>query len=313
LLTPEPKDRLQSLEGFPMPVAEPKPPPSSLHRRNWLPWVGAGAVGLALAAAAYVLLNEPPPPAPTPATPKPASAPAAAAPPPLDRARIERDLQTVLTSVPCTAPSAVLGEDGVVRLSGTLPSEGARNEVLARLAAVPGVARVEPAATELRPMPHCEAAEEIARLVGAPGLPPPVIALSRPDGIYAASRDVFEARLSLPGGPAAHLYLDYFHENGEVYHLLPEELAPDNALPPGGVLRVGRSAEEAGPRERVWRLSEPFGAGRVVAIASGRPLYDGIRPIGEQAADYLAFLAATLPAARADGLSTAAMPIETRP
>jgi hypothetical protein len=121
--------------------------------------------------------------------------------------------------------------------------------------------------------------------------------LNRPDGVFTAGRDVLVASFRAPGDAAVWAYLDYFHENGEVYHLLPEPLAPDNRLAPGQALRVGREKAEAGPNDRVWEASEPYGEGRLVLILADRPLLDGPREIGEPAEAYLAVLGAALAAA----------------
>jgi len=225
---------------------------------------------------------------------------------------METELQAVLANTPCAELGASLSEDRVARLVGTVPSEARRVDLSARAAAVPGVAEVDPSMIVTRPAPHCEAAERVEQLVGEGGLPLPVITLSRPDGVYVAGRDVLEVALELPGGPAAYLYLDYFDEYGQVYHLTPEPLAPENVLTPGAVLRVGKPRAGATARDRVWEISEPFGAGYLVAIASGSSLYEGLRPLSERAADYLDFLARALPAGRSAGLSTTAVPLETR-
>ena len=140
---------------------------------------------------------------------------------------------------------------------------------------------------------HCAAAQEIASLVAPQAVQGLRIRLSQPDGHYSAARDVFIATVSGPPDLGGYVYVDYFHENGEVFHLLPEELTPENVIGPNENIRIG-SGPEAGATERVWRLSEPFGSGRIVAILSEAPLYEGLRPIGESAQAYLDFLRSAL-------------------
>ena len=197
-------------------------------------------------------------------------------------------------------------------LSGRIPSEGVRSNLIARIKALPGVKDVEDG-TIIHPAPDCEAVQRIRALIGSSDLPPPLISLNRPDGIYSGASDVFVATVESQAATDLYVYVDYFHEDGSVYHLLPEPLAPHNLLVAGGMVQVGHDAASAGPKDRVWRLSEPFGLGQVVAIVSERPLYDGARAIGEPASAYLAFLAEALPkAARAGRVAMGEVPIETR-
>ncbi len=106
--------------------------------------------------------------------------------------------------------------------------------------------------------------------------------------------------------------MDDFQEDGEVYHLLPEPLAPSNQVPPGGSIQIGHDAESAAQHERVWQVGPPFGRARLVVLVSAAPLYNGLRPIGEKSEEYLAFLDKALPAARTDGLAMADVAIETQ-
>ena len=81
----------------------------------------------------------------------------------------------------------------------------------------------------------------------------------------------------------------------------------------GETIQIGHDSATAGPKDRVWHLSEPYGLGRVVAIVSEHPLYGGIRPIGEPAEAYLDFLGQALPKAmRAGRVAMDEVPIETR-
>lgn len=284
--------------------------------RRGPPWAALLAGGAVLAVLGWlgVELWRPLPPAPTPIVqaqpaptplpepaprpvPQPEPAPAPAPAPLVDPARIEAQARLLLRAFPCAELQVAAAADGRLRLSGTVTGELERASLATALAAVPGVAAVEAAGLGLRPRPHCEAALKVAGLVGPSRLGPLRLQLNRPDGVFTAGRDVLVATIRAPADVAVWAYLDYYHENGEVYHLLPEPLAPDNRLAAGQTLRVGREKAEAGPNDRVWEASEPYGEGRLVLILADRPLFDGPRAIGEPAATYLSVLGAALAAA----------------
>jgi hypothetical protein len=250
-------------------------------------------------------------PAPPPLVPPPGpTEPKAQVPTPsqVDHAAID----AMLADIPCADLVWSAGESGKVMLSGSLPSPGARSDLLARLQAVPGVSGVEDGAT-IRAAPDCEAAHLIPTLIGTPSLDPPLLSLNRADGIYGGN-DVLVATVTNQAASDLYIYVDYFHEDGNVYHLLPESLARDNLVPSSHTIQIGHDEAAAGLNDRVWRLSAPYGLGRVVAIASERPLYQGLREIGEPADTYLAFLGEVIPAlARESRMAMSEVPIETRP
>lgn len=243
----------------------------------------------------------PPPPAPVPApSPQPAPSPSPVPgqqPTAVDPARLEAQARLLLRAFPCAEVRPVASADGRLLLEGTVTGELERASLARALAALPGASSVEGGGLAIRPRPHCEAALKVAGLVGPSRLGPVRLQLNRPEGVFTAGRDVLVATLRAPADVAVWAYLDYYHENGEVYHLLPEPMASDNRLAPGAVLRVGREKAEAGPNDRVWEASEPYGEGRLVLLLSERPLFDRPRPIGEPAAEYLSALEAAIAAA----------------
>ncbi len=319
LLTPHPKDRPSSLDatvaGTPATERPERKAPAPRRRVGLLPWLGGGIVAAALGAAAWVLLQEPPPPPEPVAAPPTASSPAAGgstAPAPTtgpDRLAIA----AVLADLPCANVTWSSDAQGGLAITGTLPSAAARQDLLARLAALPDAPRIVDRST-IAPAPQCEAGQRIAALIGTSDLPTPEIVLNRPDRVFHADRDVLVATVHTQADKPLFVYLDFFDQDGKVYHLLPETLAPNNLVQPGGIVQVGHEADAAGARDRVWRLSEPFGRGRLVAIASERPLYAGLRDIGEDASTYLAFLAKAVPqVALAGAMTVSEVEIETRP
>lgn len=315
LLAPNPSERPANLDGFPgqTRTAADRPPAEPRRRVRWLPWLGAGAVAVALAGAVWVMLQEPaPPPLPAAGTAPPSGQPTAPAPPATGPVVDTAAVAAAVAELPCAKLDWAAGEDGKVRLSGHVPSEAAAAELIGRIRAFPGVTGVEDGTT-VHPAPDCEAVRRIAALIGTSDLPPPVISLNRPDGVYSGTSDVFVATVESRAEIDLYVYLDYFHEDGSVYHLLPEPMAPRNRVAAGETIQIGHDAAAATTQDRVWNFSEPYGLGRVVAIVSEHPLYDGIRPIGEVGEAYLAFLGEALPeAVQAGRVAMGEVSIETR-
>jgi len=311
-----PQARLSGPSGGPEPHPTPTPaaPPSPFP-----------APGPTTAQAPPAAAGDPPSSAPVPApvaqpgpVPGPTAAPTPVPPAPVpaavDPARLEAQAKLLLRAFPCAEVRPMAAADGRIRLEGTVTGELERASLVRALAALPGAAAVEGGALGIRSRPHCEAALKVAGLVGPSRLGPVRLQLNRPEGVFTAGRDVLVATIRAPAEHTVWAYLDYYHENGEVYHLLPEPLAPDNRLLAGATLRVGREKAEAGPEDRVWEASEPYGEGRLVLVLSERPLFDGPRPIGEPAADYLAALQAAIEATGgAVRLGASELSVATRP
>lgn len=315
LLAPDPKDRPQSLDGFAgrADAVAPRRLPASRRSSARRPWpvltaLAAILIGSVVGGAAWLLLQEPAPP-PVKDKAPPQTAPENAS---LPRMRDDAALGMTLASVPCAQLAWSPAPSGGITLTGTLPDVAARRDLMARLTALPDVAPIEDR-TRTEPLAHCEAGARIAALIGASDLPAPEIVLNRPDGVFHADSDVFVATVRNPAATPVQVYLDFFDQDGKVYHLLPEPLARDNRVLPGSTVQVGHGSDLAGEQDRVWRLSEPYGLGLVVATVSERPLYDGLRAIGEDSAAYLAFLASAVPkAARGGRLAMSEVQIETR-
>jgi eukaryotic-like serine/threonine-protein kinase len=227
-------------------------------------------------------------------------------------AKIEAAFRTKLASLPCARVTPHVAEDGVVTLSGNVASQQQVADLRGWGSLIDGVTRIEPAVSVV-PAPQCLAAAEISEIVPAGG-PTPKLKLSRSDGIFRADRDVFMAEVGAPASFPAYLYVDYFDHTGEVYHLLPEPLARSNKAAAGATLKVGREAAGAGTNDRVWRLSEPYGDGSIVVIASETPLYSGLRELGEPIDKYLAFLGPALREAEQRGrVAVTSTDIVTKP
>jgi hypothetical protein len=91
----------------------------------------------------------------------------------------------------------------------------------------------------------------------------------------------------------SYIAVDYYSLDGSVTHLLPNARARDNRAPPNYTATIGSLGE--------WGIGKPFGAELVVLMTTPAPLFDGVRPISEPAAAYLADVAGRLDKMRAKG------------
>jgi hypothetical protein len=171
-------------------------------------------------------------------------------------------------------------------------------------AAVPPPAVAEPAPAAQIDIPQCPpdgqapgcamAAEALTTLVAVETpAAEPVVNLNRPDGVYY-DQDYLVIEAALPPGVGGYVHMDVLTDSGNVYHLLPEPLRPNNRLPPGGVIRVGVEADERQQGVRHWQVGEPFGEGYLLVLVSETPIYEGLRDVAEPLDSYRDILLAAV-------------------
>jgi predicted Ser/Thr protein kinase len=236
--------------------------------------------------AEHTPVKAPPAATPAPAAPVPAPAPA-----PAPNAA---DITAVLSRIPCAALTGSV--DGhAVTVRGLLSMPPGPAGLKDQLAAMPGVTTVNfdvgqvdrdkcPVLSTLGPYwsAYRQAGGGAAiRLAGAHG---PDARLTEGDSLMV---DVTT--------PAVESYIavDYYSLDGSVTHLLPNAHARDNRAPPNYTATVGSLGE--------WGIGKPFGAELVVLLTTPTPLFDGLRPVSEPAAGYLADVASRLDKIRATG------------
>jgi hypothetical protein len=89
------------------------------------------------------------------------------------------------------------------------------------------------------------------------------------------------------------VYLDYFDNEGQVLHLIPNEFIPPLQLGAKAPLTFGGGGANDPSRGKFeMRVSAPFGQDIAVAMVSNYPLFDAVRPTVELAEPYLQDLAA---------------------
>ncbi len=219
-----------------------------------------------------------------------------------DGKKLRDGLAALLADIPCArVQTEFRPETATLELRGHIPEDGLRGPLLDALQAqMGGSIRV---ADEMRllPAPQCGALAGIA----AVGLPqsddqrtnPLVIGENAHVRAYAFREgDPLELELVTPDYEAV-VYIDYFDAAGNVIHLQPNETVPLRPEPPASRLTSGIERSDR-PFLRSF-IAPPFAEEIVVAFASSAPLYDGLRPLVEPAAPYLADLAERVADARA--------------
>lgn len=123
----------------------------------------------------------------------------------------------------------------------------------------------------------------------------PVIEPNQPSRQYAEGQPI-KATLEAPMD--GFLYLDYIGPDGSVYHLLPSEEHPDNAMTAGQRIVVGENDD--------YEASEPHGQNLLVVIATPQPLFSQARPFSERLDAYQGALEQALAGPNARGVATSA-------
>jgi type IV/VI secretion system ImpK/VasF family protein len=275
---------------------DPRPAPRSAPRSA----LAAGAAALLLFAAGVAAL----------AWPRPGASEAGPAAP--GRAGEVEDsgpIALLLESLDCARVRATR-TDGTVVLSGHVASATDRDRLLRSLRALDSVETVS-STLQVVEWPFCEMVGLVADRAGGVGAP--AIAVNREDRRYRPGENLV-VEVTAATGFDGYLYVDYVDAGGEVLHLLPEPLRPDNIVHAGETVTVGSEAILPRPNERQWAVARPLGRKMIVAIAAPIPLFEDFRPVEESVAGYLPDLAERLAALEAvldgEGVSAAYLFVE---
>jgi predicted Ser/Thr protein kinase len=214
----------------------------------------------------------------------------------------------VLDGVSCSALAAsVQGQD--VHVQGYLAQNVGADRLKEMLRAIPGVASVKADGLHELAADKCAVVKTFA----------PFWKSNRLAGSGASIRTRAANAELREGEPLivdirtpsydSYIYVDYFALDGGVAHLAPNVRARGNQAPPGYEAVIGSLGN--------WVISKPFGAELIVLIATPAPLFDGLRPDHESAADYLKALDARLAQMAskygADRIAADFVQIRTRP
>ncbi|HWG81012.1 MAG TPA: serine/threonine-protein kinase [Stellaceae bacterium] len=255
-----------------------------------------------------LVATPPAPVAPSPAPTAPASSPGpqqqAAIIPPLravNAGELAAQVGRAVDGFQCAEVKPSLVGDQDVRLTGFVSSSDELSRLRAAASGVANVGRIDDSGVGIYPLSHCYLVK-LVNQTAAPssGLPAPRLQFNNPDLIYKGG-DTLIVNVSGTSAYSGYLYVDYFDNEGNVVHMLPMQLHPDNRMKPGQVMTLGTQSQGGKPGERVYQIEAPFGPNLIVAIASPKPLFKRARANEQESAEtYLPVLAEELKAAAAD-------------
>jgi len=209
----------------------------------------------------------------------------------------------LLAQVPCSRMQVAFDPDtATLQVNGHIPEDDLRAPVLAALRAQMGANITLSDNILILPRPQCGALSGIAGV----GLPQSTDQITNPlvigEDAHArvftfAKGDLLSLNMTAPDYDA-FIYLDYFDADGTVLHLEPNEYAPLRQANAQAVQQIGAKTMLDSGLKLV--IGPPYGQEIAVAFAASEPLYDGLRPIQEPAAEYLAWLTARVEAARSE-------------
>ncbi|HYM03857.1 MAG TPA: serine/threonine-protein kinase [Stellaceae bacterium] len=230
------------------------------------------------------------PPAAPPAPSVAALPPATPAPSPrVDRSEIAARLASALQGFRCADLKTNVAEDLSVRVDGFVSSAADERLVRQNIGTVPGLRHVD-TNIAVYGWPHCELVKLLGDSGTLAGGAPPRLEFNNPKLDYR-SGDKLIVRATESPGFDGYLYVDYFDNDGNVVHLLPNPRQTGNATKARQVVTLGADGN--------YEISEPFGPNLVVAISSPVRLFEAARPEAEKAQAYLPALARSLESAGA--------------
>jgi hypothetical protein len=226
----------------------------------------------------------------------PASPPAVSAmlsKPPWDRAAAEAKIQEVTQGYRCSELTSTLTDERELRLSGFVSTADDLAKLRSAASGLPDLSVVS-STVHVYEWPHCEVVK-ILGPVAAPGSDAvaPRLQLNSANLIYK-SGDALVVRARGTPNYSGYLYVDYFDNEGNVVHMLPTTLRPKNALKPGEEVTLGTTKQGGKAGERIYEISEPFGANLIIAISSPKRLFPDRPQEVENADTYLPVLAGAL-------------------
>lgn len=204
-----------------------------------------------------------------------------------------------LAQFPCSRLQAAFQpETGGLEIRGHVPVPALRAEVVTMLEQAVGGAIPIGGSVMVLPAPQCGVLDAVEGL----GFPQSTDQENDP---LEVGREAQAQLLSFEEGQRvvfalqapefdAHIYLDYYDKDGNVVHVLPNQYIEDNRRGANTRFAIGETQgggeAQGGGAGFEMRVTPPFSQDIAIVFGATRPLYDGLRPLVEDAAGYLAWL-----------------------
>ena len=224
------------------------------------------------------------------------------APPRLvDPGELAAQVGRAVDSFQCADVKPSLVGDHDVRLTGFVSSGEELSRLLTATSSVANIGRIDDGGVGIYPLSHCKLVKLVNELAApTSALPAPRLQFNNPDLVYRGG-DTLIVNASGTTAYSGYLYVDYLDNEGNVVHMLPMQLHPDNRMKPGQVITLGTQSTGGKAGERIYQIDAPYGPNLIVAIASPKPLFRKARVEEQESAElYLSALAQELKAAAAD-------------
>ncbi|MCH8036282.1 MAG: DUF4384 domain-containing protein, partial [Proteobacteria bacterium] len=208
-----------------------------------------------------------------------------------------------LAQFPCSRLQAAFQpETGGLEIRGHVPVPALRAEVVAMLERAVGGAIPIGGSVLVLPAPQCGVLDAVEAL----GFPQ---SRDQENDPLEIGREAQAQILSFEEGQRvvfslqapefdAHIYLDYYDKDGNVVHVLPNRYIEDNRRAANARFTIGEGQGQGGGFE--MRVTPPFSQDVAVVLGTTRPLYEGLRPLVEDAAGYLSWLRGRIDELRAE-------------
>ena len=176
----------------------------------------------------------------------------------------------------CAHLSVSLGDDLKGAVTGFVSSQLDLSGLRASLVGLRG-AEISADGVKVFERPFCSIVQTLETGTAATA---PVVDFNRSSKIYHnGDKLVLNART---GDRDGYLYVDYIDNTGSVVHMEPLPGKPATLVKAGARVTLGTASPTPKPNEKIYEVSEPFGANMIVTFVSPKPLFD--RPRAEQEA-----------------------------
>jgi len=207
----------------------------------------------------------------------------------VDRNTIVSRIQNILDSYECSYVEPTLDENLQLQLTGFVKDQDDLQQLHNDMSASKDITGVE-YDVKVVAWPFCEMAALLARHQ-PPDLAPEQavhIKMNKPSHSYKEG-ELLVTAATASNAFDGYLYIDYLDSAGDVVHMFPSPLNPDNRVTAGQQVVAG-TEELHDSQHRAYQVFPPHGQNMVVAISSRQPLYAGERTEVESATAYFASL-----------------------
>ncbi len=211
------------------------------------------------------------------------------------KSEVREGIGSALARFPCSRlQAAFVPETGGLEVRGHIPIPQLRGLVVGLLEQSVGASIPVSGSLMILPPPQCGVLEAVEGL----GLPQsdeqqndPLVVGEEAQADILQFEDGMRVSFQLKAAEYdSYMYVDFYDPEGIVQHILPNERMRQIRRPPNARFVVGRG----GADDVEMFAAAPFGQDIAVVLAATRPLYEGLRPPVEPAADYLAWLQARI-------------------